>query len=385
MSSPERLRRWRLVLGGEQADGTGQALEGRDERLDEVLGALYDADTDGGRPGTDQRGGLGGSAPSVSRWLGDIRTYFPAPVVRVMQRDAMDRLGLGQMLLEPEMLSQIEPDVHFVATLLSLSSVIPAQTRDTARQVVRRLVDDLMNRLSMPLRQAVYGSLNRALRTRRPRPGDINWRKTIEANLKHYQPDYQTVVPERLIGWGRRRHSLKDVVLALDQSGSMASSVVYAGVIGAVLASLPALSTRLVLFDTAVVDMTAQLSDPVDLLFGVRLGGGTDINRALTYCQGLVTRPRETVMVLISDLIEGGLRDKLLLRVKAIVASGVTLVALLALSDQGRPAYDHEIAAALAAMGVPAFACTPDLFPDLMGAALGGADLQQWAARQELV
>lgn len=377
----ERLRRWRLLLGGGRADGTGLALGGGDAKLDAVLGELYDAGEGEGR----RTAGLGASAPHVARWLGDIRAYFPSPVVRVMQRDALERLGLRQMLLEPELLSRVEPDVHLVATLIGLRSVIPARTRDTARQVVRRVVEDLERRLANPLRSAVRGSLSRSARNRRPRHSEIDWDRTIRANLKHYQPEHRTIVPERLIGWARRRRALKDVILAIDQSGSMAPSVVYSSVMAAVLASLPALTTRLVAFDTAVVDLTDQLADPVDVLFGVQLGGGTDIGRALEYCQGLVTRPADTVLVLISDLVENGLRDRLLKRAAALVDSGVRLVVLLALSDEGRPAYDHDVAAALHALGVPAFACTPDLFPELMAAALSGRDLNQWAAAQELV
>jgi len=365
-----------LVLGGDQADGTGVALEGRDLEVDQVLAALYDSE---------RKAGLGGSSPQVARWLGDIRTFFPTPVVRVMQQDALERLNLREMLTEPELLSLVEPDVHLVATLISLSSVIPSRTRDTARQVVRKVVEDIERRLANQLRQAIRGSLNRSVRNRRPRLPEINWNRTIIANLKNYQPEYKTVVPERLIGYGRKRAALKDVIVAIDQSGSMAASVVYSGVFGAVMAGIPAIRTRLVAFDTSVVDLTEQLHDPVDVLFGVQLGGGTDIGRALEYCQGLVTRPPDTVMVLISDLIEGGVREKLLQRVASLVGSGVKMVVLLALSDQGKPAYDHDNAAAVTDLGAPAFACTPDMFPDLMAAALGGRDLRQWASSRELV
>ncbi|MEI7770900.1 MAG: VWA domain-containing protein, partial [Chloroflexales bacterium] len=174
-------------------------------------------------------------------------------------------------------------------------------------------------------------------------------------------------------------------ILCVDQSGSMASSVVYAGVFGAVLAALPAVQTRMVVFDTAVVDLTDAMHDPVDLLFGVQLGGGTDINRALSYCQGLVRRPQETILVLISDLYEGGNNDEMLRRAAALAAAGVQLIALLALSDDGAPAHHQQNAAALAALGAPAFACTPDLFPDLMAAAISRQDLGRWAAAHQIV
>ncbi|MEU1783045.1 VWA domain-containing protein [Streptomyces abikoensis] len=364
----ERLRRWRLVLGAD----TGGALAGADAAMDRTLEALYDGG--GGAAGEadgPRRGGLGASAPRVARWLGDIRTYFPASVVQVMQRDAVDRLGLSALLLEPEMLEAVEADVHLVGTLLSLNKAMPEATKETARAVVRKVVADLESRLSGRTRATLAGALDRSARTARPRHRDIDWDRTIRANLKNYLPAHRTVVPERLIGHGRAAQAVKkEVILCIDQSGSMAASVVYASVFGAVLASMRALDTRLVVFDTAVVDLTDQLADPVDVLFGTQLGGGTDINRALAYCQSRITRPAETVVVLISDLYEGGIRDEMLKRVAAMRASGVRFVTLLALSDEGAPAYDRDHAAALAALGEPAFACTPDLFPEVMAAAL---------------
>ncbi|MGW4996893.1 VWA domain-containing protein [Streptomyces hydrogenans] len=363
----ERLRRWRLVLGGAAAEGTGRTLSGTDAAMDAALAALYDSADGGG----ERRGGLGSSAPSVARWLGDIRGYFPRSVVRVMQRDAIDRLGLAALLLEPETLEAVEPDVHLVGTLLSLNEALGETTRETARAVVRKVVADLEARLASRTRAAVTGALDRSARISRPRHRDIDWDRTLRANLRHYLPEHRTVVPERLIGHGRASRAVrKEVVLCVDQSASMAASVVYASVFGAVLASLRTVATRLVVFDTSVVDLTDVLDDPVDVLFGTRLGGGTDINRALAYCQSRITRPADTVVVLVSDLYEGGIRDEMLRRVAAMRASGVEFVALLALSDDGAPAHDREHAAALAALGVPAFACTPDLFPEVMAAAL---------------
>nr|WP_242434941.1 VWA domain-containing protein [Streptomyces sp. CB02366] len=378
----ERLRRWRMVLGADADESTGHTLTGRDAAMDGALNALYGGGA-GKKPGDRGSGGrsagLGASAPSVARWLGDIRTYFPASVVQVMQRDAIDRLGLAALLLEPEMLEAVEPDVHLVGTLLSLHKAMPDTTRETARAVVRKVVEDLEKRWESRTRATLSGALDRSARTSRPSHRDIDWDRTVRANLKNYltlpgrdgAPARGTVVPERLVGHGRAARSVrKDVVLCVDQSGSMAASVVYASVFGAVLASLRTLSTRLVVFDTAVVDLTDQLDDPVDVLFGARLGGGTDINRALAYCQSRITRPADTVVVLISDLHEGGIRGEMLKRVAAMKASGVQFVTLLALSDEGAPAYDHEHAAALGALGAPAFACTPDLFPDVMAAAI---------------
>ena len=379
--SEEQLRRWRLVLGNaDNSDGTGCYLSGDDLRIDGALSALYDNVDATGEPGGKRSAGLGASAPNVTRWLGDIRRFFPKSVVQVMQKDAMERLNLKRLLLEPEMLETVEPDVHLIGTLLALNSVIPEKTKSTARMVVRRVVEDLEKRLASPLRQAINGSLNRSQRNRKPRHNEIDWPRTIRANLKHYQPEYRTIIPETRIGFGRKTAALRDIILCVDQSGSMARSIVYSGVMAAVMASLRSVRTSLVFFDTAVVDMTEKLADPVDVLFGAQLGGGTDIHRAVSYCQGLITRPSETIFVLISDLIEGGSKSQLYQRVASIAASGARMITLLALDDSGAPSFDHEVAATFTSLGVPSFACTPDLFPDLMATAIQRRDMGQWAA-----
>lgn len=368
----ERSRRWRLVLGSDAAEAKGaHALSPDDLRIDAALGALYDGE---------RSAGLGASSPNVARWLGDIRSYFPSSVVQVMQKDAIERLDLKRLLLEPEMLASVQPDVHLVGTLLSLASVIPEKTKATARQVVRRVVEDLESRLASPLRQAVTGSLDRATRNRRPRHSDIDWPRTLRANLRHYQPEYRTVIPVERHGHGRKSSALRDIVLCVDQSGSMAGSVVYSSVFAAVLASLRAVRTSIVFFDTSVVDMTQRLADPVELLFGVQLGGGTDIAQAVRYCRTLVTRPADTIFVLISDLIEGGAKDALYREMVAMIGSGVNAVTLLALDDRGAPCFDHAVAGAFTELGSPAFACTPDHFPELMASAIRKSDLTAWAA-----
>ena len=368
----EYLKRWRLILGGNEADGTGITLTPEEQRIDQSLEAVYDSD---------RRGGLGSSAPKVSRWLGDIREFFPQTVVQVIQRDAIKRLNITSLLTEKEMLETVVPDVHLVATQMSLSRVIPEKNKEMARQVVRKVVDELLRKLSAPTQQAVTGALNRSARRRNPRYNEIDWKTTITKNLKNYQPEYKTIIPEVRIGYGRKRKAMKDIILCLDQSGSMGTSVIYSGIFGSVLASIPAVNTRMVVFDTAVVDLTDDLQDPVDLLFGVQLGGGTDIARALTYCQGVITRPQDTVLVLVTDLYEGGDPREMRKKFVSLVNSGVQLIVLPALNDDGAPSYDKNHAEFLANIGVPTFACTPDKFPDLMAAALSKQDIGMWVSQ----
>ena len=367
--------RWQLMLGANEELG---GLRGSLQVMDRALGALYNTGDDA----EDRRGGLGASAPSVTRWLGDIRNYFPSRVVRVMQTDAIERLGVRSLLTEPEVLETLEPDVHLVATLAQLSSVIPERSRATARAVVAKVARQVEERIADRLQQSVLGALNRASRTSRPRPGDIDWNRTIAANLKNYLPEHRTVVPERLIGYGRRHLGVqREFAICLDQSGSMATSVVYASIMAGVMASLRTLRTSLVAYSTDIADLTEALADPVDVIFGAQLGGGTDTSPALEYCRRTITRPADAVLLLISDLYDSDPK-RMLEHIARIQADGVRVVVLLTLSDDGLPFYDHDVAASLGDMGVPAFGCTPDAFPDLIAAAIQGDDLGRWAEQR---
>lgn len=357
----DSLFKWRLILG-QPADPEAQVpLGGTAQSMDQTLGALYDSD---------RKGGLGSSSPNVLRWLGDIRKYFPTTVVQIMQKDALDRLGIQRMLLEKELLESVVPDIQLVATLLTLSKVIPEQTRHTARALVAKVVKEVEKRLQFPLQQAIRGSLYRAVTNRHPRLNEVDWHKTIRANIKHYHTGLKAIIPERILGFSNRNHALHHIILLIDQSGSMATSVVYAGILGSVMASVRSVRTSFVVFDTAVVDLTMQLEDPVDLLFATQLGGGTDIHKALLYSKSLVTSPAETTLILISDLYEGGNAQMMMKEVAGIKSSGVQFITLLALNDEGAPAYNHDIAAQMAELNIPCFACTPDRFPELIAAAI---------------
>ncbi|MER8392389.1 VWA domain-containing protein [Mesorhizobium sp. M1340] len=380
-----RERRWRLTIGAD--DEISAALSSDDKRLSAALDALYGDGANAAADPRKRRGGLGRSAPRVAQWMGDIRSFFPAQVVQIVQKDAFERLNLKQMLMEPEFLKAIEADVNLVADLVSLRSVMPAKTKDIARAIIADIVAKLMQRLEQKTVEAIRGALDRSRRTNRPRSRDIDWQRTISANLRHYQPEHKTIVPEKLVGFIRKQRRLVDldeVVLCVDQSGSMASSVIYASIFAAVMASLPVVRTKLVCFDTAIVDLTEELSDPVEVLFGVQLGGGTDINQAVAYCADRIERPTKSHLVLITDLFEGGNGQELLRRLAALVRSGVNVVVLLALTDQGRPGYDPAMAGSVAALGIPVFACTPDLFPDMMAAALRREDIGAWAAGADI-
>ncbi len=378
---PEQLRRWRLVLGKDSQDALGDcSLSGADAEMDEALAAIYD-ETEGEADSGRRSAGLGKSSPRLAKWLGDIRNYFKEDVVSVIQQDAIDRKGLKQLLFEPEMLKNVQPNIQLVGTLLSLSGRIPERTKETARMVVRAVVEEIKKRLEQKIRQAVLGALNRREHSPLPSATSIDWKWTIGRNLKHYSTELNTIVPERVYFYSRAQKSHSwTVIVDMDQSGSMADSVVYGAVTGSIFASLPALDTHVVAFDTEVVDLTEKCgNDPVDMLFGVQLGGGTDINKSVGYCERFITEPKRTLFILLTDLFEGGNQAQLVRRLGDMVESGVRVMCLLALSDSGKPTYDESLARKLAALGIPCFGCTPQRLPDLVEAALRGADLKSLA------
>lgn len=389
MQENTALKRWKLILGSSNVEGEGADLSLEEQQMDAALGALYEFEHSGKfeYQSKGSKGSSGKSSLSLSKWLGDIRNYFPNTVVQVLQKDALKQPELQKKLMfEPEILEQTEPDVHLVAMLMEMKKHIPAKTKTTAQYVVKKVVEDLMEKLHQKTTAALTGAINRNTRNRKPKFQEMDWHHTILKNLKHYQPDYQTIIPEIKVGFGRKkRQNIKDIILCLDQSASMTTSIVYSGVFAAVMASLPSLKTRLIAFDTEIIDLTEQLDDPVELLFGIQLGGGTDINNALRYCEQGITKPADTILVLISDLFEGGNLPQMLQRVSDLQSSGVQVISLLALSDDGTPSYDVNNAKFMASLNIPVFACTPDLFPDMMAAAINGQDLSLWAGQNDLV
>ncbi|GHU03591.1 VWA domain-containing protein [Alphaproteobacteria bacterium] len=382
----DRLTRWRLLLGpdtAEKLDSMGGSPLTQDETLlDEALAALYDETSGGVSSYKGSKGaGSGKSKPGVARWLGDIRAYFSEDLVSVIQADAIERKGLTQLLLEPETLKSVKPDLNIVQTIMALSGKIPDKAKETAREVVGAVVEEINRRLEQDLRRAVAGALNRREHSPIPSAAAVDWKTTVRRNIKNYNRDLERIVPDRFFFFDRAQKRNKwTIILDMDQSGSMADSVVYGSIAGCIFSSMSSLKTRVVAFDTEIVDLSEKYgSDPVDMIFGVQLGGGTDIEKSLAYCQTLIATPANTLFILISDLFEGGNRARMFARFQDMKDSGVKAVCFLALSDQGKPSYDENTAKRLASMGVPCFACTPTMLPPLIEGVLKGRDIAQLA------
>jgi hypothetical protein len=378
-----RMAHWRLILGEDSGAFADVVLTEKQSIMDAALAAIYDSGesrSDSGNKSKQGGGGKGRSMPNLAKWLTDVRTFFPQDVVSVIQADAIERKGLTKLLLEPETLKNIKPDISIVETLMALKGQIPEKSKDTARELVKRVVDEIMKRMEADLRKAVTGAINRKAHSPISNFAAIDWKRTINRNLKNYDSDSKRLIPERFYFFERTQKQ-KDwtVILDIDQSGSMCDSIIYSSVMGSIFASMPSLDTRVVVFDTEISDLTELCrNDPVDMLFGVQLGGGTDINKSVTYCQTFIENPRKTMFILISDLYEGGVRKGLLRRLSEMHDDGVKVISLLALSDSGKPDYDINLAKEISKLGIACFACTPDRLPELVEAAIQGLDLKKF-------
>ena len=386
MDNLERMRRWRLILGSESSeqfnrmsDGKGTVLSKEQELMDQALASIYNNSASGGFGGNGKEGGKGPSNPQITKWLGDVRSLFDKDLVKIVQADAMERCGLKQLLFEPELLESIEPDVSLASTILMLKDQIPKRSKESVRLFIQKIVEEINKLLEADIRRAVTAAINKKNHSPIPSAAALDYKMTIRRNLKNYNRELQTIIPEHFYFFDRTTVSASrqwHVILDIDQSGSMGESVIYSSIMSCILASMSSIQTHVVAFDTNVVDLTEKSDDPVDLLFGFQLGGGTDIDKSVAYCERFVENPKKTLFFLITDLYEGGNRASLLRRLGELKDAGVTVVCLLAIADGGKPYYDVQMAERVASLKIPCFACNPQMLPALLERAFQGQDLE---------
>lgn len=360
----DTLRRWRLVLGaaaGEAMQGT--RLDKTDQQRDQALGYLYDRERDGQQ--RDRSGGIGRADPAAVEWLGKVRTLFPQTAAEVLQRDALERYQLHGLLSDPAVLDTVAPSMDLVRILLGLRHMLPAPVLAKAQEIVAKVVAELEARLAPRALSAFAPRRQRHAHGGRPRLSDLDWARTMRHNLRHYQVDTGELVVERL--FFRRRHEQRlpwHLWVLVDQSGSMSESVIHSAVMASIFARLKAVRTRMLLFADEVTDASSQLHAPEKLLMSVQIGGGTNIGAALACARAQIETPRRSVVVLISDLYEGGSRAPMLREVASLTRSGVTTLALAALDRQAEPDYDRTTAQQMMACGAEVAAMTPDALID---------------------
>jgi len=366
---PERsepLVRWRLVLG----DAANQALGGcgasaEDLAADAALGWLYDRADDGEGGERDLRddrsGGLEGSALSVPKWLDEIHRLFPKETIERLERDAVERYKIHEVVTSPEVLSRVEPSETMLRAVLLTKHLMNPEVLAMARALVAKVVKRLMEKLAIKVRRAFHGTRARR-RTRVASARDFDAKGTLKKNLSRWDAEKKRLAwIDHPLFFSRTRRQMDkwQVILLVDESGSMLGSVIHSAVTAACLWGLPAVKTHLCIFDTTVVDLTERVTDPVEILMKVQLGGGTDIGQAVAYAQQLVESPRRTIVVLITDFFEGASPDELVRRVRALTAQGTTVLGLAALDEEANPAYDRDLARRLVEVGAHVGAMTP--------------------------
>jgi Mg-chelatase subunit ChlD len=375
MSDQEILRRWRLVLGRYATQAIDPAEMGeRDRQLDQSLDYLYGREYE--RRGMLRAPGAGGTLDpgqvTAIDWLHRARKLFPQDVFERIQQHALEKYQMTDLLKDPATLLSLEPNQALARTLLGMRGRLSAEMLDAVRSVIQRVAEEITQRLRPQFVNALIGRRNRFRRSHIPSAQNFDWRATIAANLRHYDVAGQRLVIERPVFNARVKRNLPwDIILCVDQSGSMLDSVMYSAVVAGILSSLPTVNVRLVVFDTNVVDLSHMASDPVQVLLTVQLGGGTDIGRAMQYCESLVKVPHRTVVALISDFEEGGLPGPLLASVRRLSESRVKVLGLAALDESAHPVYDENMAQRLASRGMEIAALTPTHFAEWLAEVMG--------------
>jgi len=373
------LARWRLVLGrfAEPCLGSPGAQGSKQQQMDRLLDYLYGREYAGrgvrSRSG-DEDSRLGGDAESLLTapdWIRQVRELFPNDTAEIIQRHALDRYGLTELITDAEVLRNLEPSYDLLKAVLSFKGMMQGEVLEVARKIVREVVEDLTRKLAKDVRQALWGRLNKQRRSRLKILRNLDWVRTIKSNLKNYDPETRRIVLGSLHFFARvDRHMPWHIIMAVDCSGSMVDSVIYSAVMAGVFHSLPAMRVSLTAFDTNVVDLTDQVADPTELLMSVQLGGGTDICKALEYCESLVVTPTRTIVVVVTDFYEGGDPRGMLLSIKRMCEAGVKVMGLAALDAEAQPSYDRETAERCVAVGAEVAALTPQRLAQWLGTVL---------------
>ncbi len=373
--NPTALRRWRLVLGRyAEEDLQAGSLTVGEGHLEAALEYLYGREYQLRGLGR-AKGGGGSLDPAQVQavdWLQKTRKLFPRETFERMQSQALERYGMTELLEDPRTLERLEPTPALARTLLALRGRLGPELRETVRGVIHRVVEEILRQLRTDFLNAFSGRRNRFRRSHLPSAQNFDPRATLRENLKHFDRASGRLVIERPIFHSRVRRSLPwEVILCVDQSGSMVDSMMYSAVVAGILASLPSVRVRLLVFSTSVVDLSHLAQDPVEVLLTVQLGGGTDIGKALRVCEGLITTPHRTVLALVSDFEEGASLGPLLACVRRLAEARVRLLGLAALDAQAQPTYDREVARRLAGLGMEIAALTPVHFAQWLGEVMG--------------
>lgn len=369
------LNRWRLVLGSMSDNSLSFSGSDREilsfEDMEQLLDYLYShaqGDDVRGESISDRSGGLGESQLTAAKWITKVRELFPKQTAEVLERHALDEFKMTELLTDKKVLEQMKPDMSLLKTVLQLKHLMKGEVLETAKKIARAVAEELSEKLAQSTRQALTGRLDRNSKSPVRSARNIDIHKTIRRNLKNYDKENETLVLKDVYFSSRvKKYNKKTVIIAVDESGSMLGSVIYSAVMAQIISKLPFAEIKLVIFDTEIVDLSGMVEDPVEVMMSVQLGGGTDIGKALSYCESLIQTPSDTCVLCVTDLCEGGYPHILLNTAQNIMTSGAKLSFLTALDECANPVYDKNMGQRLADMGAFVGAMTPDRLGDYIG------------------
>ncbi len=364
-----RKVRWRLVLGPGSEGCLGGLPEGEWQAREDALGYLYNREYGSGRNvrgGKRGAGSMDASQLSVPDWINTVHELFPQRTIERIEKDALERYGIEEMVTNPDLLRRAQPSTTLLKAVLRTKHLMNQEVLALARNLVRKVVEQLIERLAREVRSPFSGAIDRRRRSFLKVAKNFDAPTTIRRNLKNYDPESKRLFIQTPYFFSRVRREVDrwQLIILVDESGSMMDSVIHSAVTASIFWGIKSLKTHLCIFDTSVVDLTEHCSDPVETLMKVQLGGGTDIGQALAYGANLVENPRRTIIILITDFYEGAPVNRLLSTAKQLVESGVTLLGLAALDDAANPTYDRDLAERIVALGGHVAAMTPGELAD---------------------
>ncbi len=369
----ENLNKWRLILGKNSENHisfSGRYSENVSyQDMESTLDFLYSHEFGDELVRT---GGSGSSQLYVADWINEVRKIFPKKTVEVLEKQALDNFNMTELLTDKEVLQKMEPNTDLLKTILQFKNLMKNDVIIEAKRIIKKVVDEISEKLQTEVKKSLLGKLNRNMPSNVKSIRNLDVKRTIQRNLKNYDVENKRLVLKDLYFNSRtKRFNKWNIIIAVDESGSMLDSVIYSAVMAGIFAKLPMIETKLVIFDTQVVDLSSYVDDPVEVLMGMQLGGGTDIGKAVGYCETLCSNPHETIFVIVTDLYEGGNPNTLLKTCADIIGSGSKMIFLTALDRNANPAFDRNLGQKLANMGAFVGAMTPEELGDYIGKMIG--------------
>ena len=354
------LNRWRLILGS----FSNLEIDNEYSEIDEALNFLYDREyTQNDRYSLDNFNNSNSSKEksvlTVPKWILKVKKLFPKETVEIMQKQALEKYKLTEILTDENILKEIEPNIELLKNILTFKDMMSQNVKKLAYDIVKKTLEEIKNKMEVEIKKVFYGKKLTNSNTTNKIFKNLDIKKTIRYNLKNYDIKNKTIFTDKLFfNQNIRKYNPYNIIILIDESGSMLDSVIYSSIMASIFANLPYLSIKLLIFDISVVDLSEHIKEPIDILFKVQLGGGTNIAQALEYAKKITFAPDKTIVLLISDLFDSNDYKLMYKNANDIIESGSKLIVLTALDYNANSIYDKEAARYFSKIGAKVGALT---------------------------